>query len=154
MSDDTRIKTVATNRKAWHNYEILEKYEAGIELIGSEVKSLRAAMISFKDSFATVKSGEIILYNFHIAPYEKASHFSHEPERPRRLLLHRKEIRKIEAKVAEKGLTLVPLRVYFNGPYAKLELGVARGKRKYDKRQAIAKREADRDIRRAFKQNR
>jgi SsrA-binding protein len=154
VADDTRIKTVATNRKAWHNYEILEKYEAGIELIGSEVKSLRAAMISFKDSFATVKNGEIILYNFHIAAYEKASHFSHEPERPRRLLLHRREIRKIQAKVAEKGLTLVPLRVYFNGPYAKIELGVARGKRKYDKRQTIARREADRDIRRAFKQNR
>ena len=154
MTDDTRIKTVATNRKAWHNYEILEKYEAGIELIGSEVKSLRAAMISFKDSFAMVKRGEIILYKFHIAAYEKASHFNHEPERPRRLLLHRKEIRKIEAKIEEKGLTLVPLRVYFSGPYAKIELGVARGKRKYDKRQAIAKREADRDIRRAFKQNR
>jgi len=154
MAEEQNEKTVATNRKAWHNYEILEKYEAGIELIGSEVKSLRAAKISFKDSFAVVKRAEVILFNFHIAPYEKASHFNHDPERPRRLLLHRKEIRKIQSKIEEKGLTIVPLRVYFQGPYAKIELGVARGKRKYDKREAIAKREADIDIRRAHKWNR
>jgi len=153
MAEEQKDKTVATNRKAWHNYEILEKYEAGIELIGSEVKSLRAAKISFKDSFAMVKRAEVILYNLHIAPYEKASHFSHDPERPRRLLLHRKEIRKIQGKIEEKGLTIVPLRVYFHGPYAKVELGVARGKRKYDKREAVAKRDADRDIRRAHKRN-
>ncbi|MCP4580584.1 MAG: SsrA-binding protein SmpB [candidate division Zixibacteria bacterium] len=151
MTEERKSKTVGTNRKAWHNYEILEKFEAGIELIGSEVKSLRAAKISFKDSFATIKRSEVILFNFHIAPYDKASHFSHEPERPRRLLLHRREIRKIQAKIEEKGLTIVPLRVYFSGQYAKIELGVARGKRKYDKRQAIAKRDADRDIQRAQK---
>ena len=151
MAEEEKIKVVATNRKAWHNYEILEKYEAGIELIGSEVKSVRAAKISFKDAFATIKRAEVILYNFHIAPYDKASHFSHEPERPRRLLLNRREIRKIQAKIEEKGLTLVPLKVYFMGRYAKIELGVARGKRKYDKRQTIAKREADRDMQRAQK---
>ena len=151
MAEEEKIRVVATTRKAWHNYEILEKYEAGIELIGSEVKSVRAAKISFKDAFASIKRAEVILYNFHIAPYDKASHFSHEPERPRRLLLHRREIRKIQAKIEEKGLTLVPLKVYFMGRYAKIELGVARGKRKYDKRQTIAKREADRDMQRAQK---
>jgi SsrA-binding protein len=152
VTDDEKIKTVATNRKAWHNYEILEKYEAGIELIGSEVKSVRAAKVSFKDSFAALKKGDVILYNMHIAPYDKASHFSHEPERSRRLLLHRKEIRKLRSKIEERGLTLVPLKVYFRGQYAKVELALAKGKRKYDKRRAIAKRESDRDIRRAYKQ--
>lgn len=151
MTENKDVKIVATNRKAYHNYEILEKFEAGIALIGSEVKSLRTAQVSFKDSFAAIKSSEVILYNMHIAPYDKASHFSHEPERPRRLLLHRKEIRKIQAKIEEKGLTLVPLKIYFSGPYAKIELGVARGKHQYDKRQSIAKREADRDMRRAQK---
>jgi SsrA-binding protein len=151
MVDEDKIKTVATNRKAWHNFEILEKYEAGIELIGSEVKSVRASKISFKDSFAMIKHGEVVLLNFHIAPYDKASHFAHDPERPRRLLLHRKEIRKIQALIEEKGLTIVPLKVYFRGQFAKVELGVARGKRKYDKRQAVAKREAERDMRRAQK---
>jgi SsrA-binding protein len=150
--DEEKIKIVATNRKAWHNYEILEKYEAGIELAGSEVKSVRAAKISFKDAFAALKGGEVILHNMHIAPYDKASHFSHEPERDRRLLLHRKEIRKLRGKIEERGLTLVPLRVYFRGAYAKVELALARGKRKYDKREAIARRESERDIRRAYKQ--
>jgi len=149
--DDDKFKTVATNRKAWHNYEILEKIEAGIELIGSEVKSIRASKISFKDSFAQIKRGELILLNMHISPYEKASHFAHEPERPRRLLLHRKEIRKIKEMIEAKGLTIVPLRVYFNGRYVKVELGVARGKHQYDKREAAAKRDADRDMRRAQK---
>ena len=151
MADEDAIKTVATNRKARYEFEILEKYEAGIELIGSEVKSVRGAKVSFKDSFAIVKHGEIILQNLHISPYEKASHFSHEPERPRRLLLHRKEIRKLQQKIEEKGLTLVPLRIYFRGQFAKVELAVARGKRKYDKRDTIAKREADRDMQRAKK---
>lgn len=151
MEEDKPIRTVATNRKAWHNYEILEKYEAGIELVGSEVKSMRAAKVSFKDSFAVIKDGEVILLNLHIAPYDKATHYGHDPERKRRLLLHRKEIRKLHAKTEEQGLTLVPLSIYFRGPYAKVELALARGKRKYDKRAAIAKREADRDIRRATK---
>ncbi len=154
VSDDEKIKTVATNRKARHDYEIIEKYEAGIELIGSEVKSIRSAKVSFTDSFAAIKKGEIILYNLHIAPYEKASHFGHEPERPRRLLLHKKEIRKIRAKTEERGFTMVPLRVYFRGRYVKIELAVVRGKRKYDKRQVIAKREADRDMRRIAKYKR
>jgi len=153
VDDDVKIKTVATNRKAWHNYEIIDKYEAGIELIGSEVKSVRASKISFKDSFAALKNGQVILYNFHISPYDKTSHFGHDPERPRRLLLHKKEIRKLKAKTEEQGLTLVPLRMYFSGRYAKIEIALARGKRKYDKRQAIAKRDADRDLRRAAKYN-
>jgi len=148
VTDDAKIKTVATNRKARHDYEIMETYEAGIELIGSEVKSIRAAKISFKDAFAILKRGEVILLNLHIAPYDKASYFSHEPERPRRLLLHKKEIRKIKIKTEEQGFTLVPLKVYFSGQYVKIELAVARGKRKYDKRQAIAKRDADREMRR------
>jgi SsrA-binding protein len=151
--NDDKFKTVATNRKAWHNYEILEKVEAGVELIGSEVKSVRAAKVSFKDAFAIIRRGEVMLVNLHIAPYDKASHFAHEPERPRRLLLHRKEIRKLQAMIEEKGLTIVPLRVYFRGRYVKIELGVARGKHKYDKRQDIAKREADRDMARARKWN-
>ena len=153
MSDDAEIKIVATNRKAWHNFEILDKYEAGIELVGSEVKSVRASKISFKDSFAALKKGQVILYNFHISPYEKATHYGHEPERPRRLLLHKKEIRKLKAKTEEQGLTIVPLKMYFRGRYAKIEIALAKGKRKYDKRQAIAKRDADRDIRRAAKYN-
>lgn len=151
MSENEGIKNVATNRKARYEYEILEKYEAGLELIGSEVKSVRASKVSFKDAFAIVKRGEVFLQNLHISPYEKASHFSHEPERPRRLLLHRREIRKLQQKIEEKGLTLVPLRIYFRGPYAKVELAVARGKRKHDKREAVAKREAERDMRRAKK---
>lgn len=154
VTDDEKIKTVATNRKALHDYEIVEKYEAGIELIGGEVKSVRAAKISFKDAFAILKRGEVILLNLHIAPYDKASHFSHEPERPRRLLLHKKEIRKIKAKIEEQGFTLVPLKVYFRGRYVKIELAVARGRRKYDKRQVIAKREADREMRRITKHKR
>ncbi len=151
MPEKEEFKNIATNRKARYDFEILEKFEAGIELIGSEVKSVRASKISFKDSFAIVKRGEVILQKLHIAPYEKASHFNHDPERPRRLLLHRKEIRKIQQKIEEKGLTLVPTRMYFRGPYAKVELAVARGKRKTDKRETIAKREAERDMRRAKK---
>ena len=153
VADDDKITVVATNRKAWHNFEIMDKFEVGIELVGSEVKSVRAAKVSFKDSFAALKKGEVILYNLHIAPYEKASHFNHEPERPRRLLLHRKEIRKMKSKIEERGLTLVPLKVYFRGKYAKVEIALARGKRKYDKRQAIAKRESDINLRRVYKQN-
>lgn len=151
MPANDEFKNIATNRKARYEFEILEKYEAGIELLGSEVKSVRASKISFKDSYAIVKKGEVILQNMHISPYEKASFFNHEPERPRRLLLHRKEIRKLQHKIEEKGLTLVPLRMYFKGRYAKVELAVARGKRKTDKRETIAKREADRDMRRALK---
>ena len=151
MAEDKQIKTVATNRKARYNYEILEKYEAGIELVGSEVKSMRSAKVSFKDSFAIIKDGEIILLNLHIAPYDKASHYGHDPERKRRLLLHKKEIRKLHAKTEEQGFTLIPLSIYFKGPHAKVELALARGKRKYDKRAAIARREADKDMRRAIK---
>jgi SsrA-binding protein len=151
MSDERKIKTVATNRKARHDYEIVETYEAGIELIGSEVKSLRAAKVSFKDSFAQIKNGQVILLNLHIAPYDKASHYSHEPERKRRLLLHKQEIRKLFQATEIQGFSMIPLSIYFSGPYAKVELALARGKRKYDKRAAIAEREAKIDIGRIYR---
>jgi SsrA-binding protein len=154
MEEKNDFKRVATNRKARHDYEILETFEAGIELVGSEVKSVRAAQVSFKDSFAYVKNGEVILLNMHISPYEKASHYGHAPERNRRLLLHKKEIRKLRQRTEEQGLTLVPLALYFKGPFVKVELGLGRGKHKYDKRDDIAKREAAIDIRRAYKRDR
>lgn len=152
MDQQRPKKIVATNRKARHDYEIIDVYETGIELKGSEVKSLREAKVSFKDSFAQISKGELLLHNLHIAPYDKASHFAHDPERKRRLLAHRVQIRRLQAATEQEGMTLVPLSIYFKGPYAKVELAVARGKHKYDKRAAIAKREIDLDIRRAYKQ--
>lgn len=151
MKDDSSRKVVASNRKARHDYEILEVYEAGIELIGSEVKSLRNSKVSFKDSFAQIKNGQVILLNLHISPYDKASHYSHEPERKRRLLLHKREIRKLSQAAELDGLSLVPLSIYFSGPYAKIELAVARGRRKYDKRAIIAERDAKRDLSRIYR---
>ncbi len=151
MEQDRPRKTVATNRKARHDYEIIDVIEAGIELQGSEVKSLRQAKVSFKDSFAQIYKGELILHNLHIAPYDKASHYAHDPERKRRLLVHRIQIRRLQAASEQDGMTLVPLSIYFKGPYAKVELAVARGKRKYDKRAAIAQREAALHIRRAYR---
>jgi SsrA-binding protein len=151
MKDDDKRKIVASNRKARHDYEILETIEAGIELIGSEVKSLRAAKVSFKDSFAHIKNGQVILLNLHIAPYDKASHYSHEPERKRRLLLHKREIRKLFQATEIQGLSLIPLSIYFAGQFAKVELAVAKGKRKYDKRADIAERDAKMDINRAMR---
>jgi len=115
------------------------------------VKSLRAAKVSFKDAFAYVKDAQLVLVNLHIAPYDKASHYAHDPERHRRLLMHKREIRRLKAATEIEGLTVVPLSIYFSGPYAKIELGLARGKRKYDKRADIAKREAERDVRRVFR---
>jgi SsrA-binding protein len=152
MKDDDKRKIVASNRKARHDYEIIETFEAGIELIGSEVKSLRDSKVSFKDSFAQIKNGQVILLNLHISPYEKASHYSHEPERKRRLLLHKREIRKLFQATEIQGLSLVPLSIYFAGPYAKVELALAKGRRKYDKRAAIAERDAKMDISRSYRQ--
>jgi SsrA-binding protein len=148
------FKVVATNRKARHDFEILESFEAGLSLLGSEVKSLRDGKATLKDSYATAVSDGVILYNMHIAPYDKTGFAGHEPERPRRLLLHDREIRKLIALSDEKGLTLIPLRLYFKGKYAKVELAVARGKRQYDKRAAIIERETRRDIEREFKRRR
>ena len=141
---------VATNRQAGFRYELLEKWEAGIQLQGSEVKSLRDGGVQLKDSYAELRDGEVWLQNMHIAPYKPAARENHEPERPRKLLLHRREIERLIGKTAEKGLTLVPTRVYFKGPRAKVELALARGKDQKDKRRSIKERETRREIDRAL----
>jgi SsrA-binding protein len=143
-------KVVASNRKARHNYAILDTYEAGISLTGTEVKSLRAGRASLVDAFAQVKNGEIYLYGMHIPEYAQGTWTNHEPRRARKLLLKRMEIDRLMGKVQESGLTLVPLAVYFSDGWAKIEIGLARGKRSYDKRQDLAKRDADREITRAM----
>jgi SsrA-binding protein len=141
---------VATNRQAAFRYRLLERWECGIQLQGSEVKSMRGGGVQLKDSYAEVKDGEVWLRNMHIAPYEPASRENHEPERPRKLLMHRREIERLIGKTAEKGLTLVPTRVYFKGPHAKVELALARGKDQRDKRRSIKDREQRREIDRAL----
>lgn len=151
QTKDPAEKTFVTNRKARHDYHVLETYEAGIALAGSEVKSIRAGQVNFKDSYAHVRRGEVILENVHISPYEPASRFNHEPERPRKLLLHKREIRKLIGKVEEKGKTLVPLRMYLKKGRVKIELALAEGKKDYDKRQDIAKRDMEREMRREYK---
>lgn len=145
-------KIVTTNRKAYHDYIILETYEAGIELVGTEVKSLREGKCNLKDSYATIKDGEIFLLNVHISPYSHGTAFNHEPTRTRKLLLHRSEIDKLTGKIKERGLTLVPLKVYFKKGRAKVELGLAKGKHTYDKRKDIAKRDTERELKREMKQ--
>jgi SsrA-binding protein len=140
-------KVVASNRKARHDYAILDTYEAGMALTGTEVKSLRAGRASLVDAFAQEKGGEIFLHGVHIPEYTQGTWTNHEPRRPRKLLLHRIEIDRLLGKLKESGLTLVPLSLYFSDGWAKVELGLARGKRSYDKRQDLAKRDADREIR-------
>ncbi|GAB4440712.1 MAG: SsrA-binding protein SmpB [Chloroflexi bacterium OHK40] len=143
---------VADNRKARHDYDIEETFEAGIVLTGSEIKSVRAGRVNLRGSYARVHQDEVFLYEAHISPYEQSgTFFNHEPTRPRKLLLHRREISRIDGLIRQKGLTLVPLKIYFKGRRAKVELGVARGKKAYDKREDIARREAQRDIERAMK---
>jgi SsrA-binding protein len=142
-------KVVATNRKARFNYEILDSFEAGIVLRGSEVKSLRAGNVQLKDSYATIRNGEVWLENTHIAPYSFAEHGGHDPERPRKLLLHRREIDRLFGRIREEGLTLVPLQMYFTEGKAKVDLGLARGKRPHDKRRAIVERQQKREMSRA-----
>ena len=142
---------IAVNRKARHDYEILETYETGIALVGTEVKALRVGKANLKDSYAGLKNGEVWLYGVHISPYSHGNIFNHSPERDRKLLLHRREIRRLIGKTKETGLTLVPLRLYFKGGKAKVELGLARGKRQYDKRQAIAKRDVEREMKREIR---
>lgn len=147
--------TVADNRKARHDYFIEETYEAGLALTGSEIKSVRAGRVNLRGGYARVENGEVWLYDVHISPYEQSgTHFNHEPTRPRKLLLHRREISRILGLVERQGYTLVPLRIYFKGRRAKLELGLGRGKKLYDKRDDIARREAQRDIDRAMKSRR
>lgn len=144
-------KVVATNRKAFHDYHILETYEAGIALLGTEVKSLREGKANLKDSYAIVKNSEVFLLNCHISPYSHGNIFNHDPLRTRKLLLHRKEINKLHGHITQKGLTLIPLKVYFKDGKAKVELGLAKGKRQYEKREAIKEKESRREIERHMK---
>ena len=145
------VKIVAKNSKAYHDYFIEEKYEAGVELAGTEVKSIRLGNINLKDSFCIIKDGQMSVLGMHISPYEKGNIFNKEPRRPRRLLMHKREILKLFAKVKQVGYSLVPLAVYFKGPRVKLEVGLAKGKKLYDKREAAAKRDAKREMDRAIK---
>lgn len=146
-------RTIIENRRARHEYHILETYEAGISLQGTEVKSLRAGKANLQDSFARVENGEMMLYNMHISPYEQGNRFNHEPKRPRRLLMHKQEIMRLLGKVREKGLALVPLKLYFNPRgRVKVELALAQGKKSYDKRQDIAHRDAKREMDRAIRE--
>ena len=146
------IKTISQNKKAYHDYFIEEKYECGIELAGTEVKSLRLGQVNIKDSYASIEKGEVWLKGMHISPYEKGNIFNRDPLRERRLLMHKFEIRKLIGKIKEKGYSLVPTQVYFKGQRIKIELGLARGKKNYDKRQAIAANSAKREIERKIKE--
>lgn len=147
-------KQIASNKKAFHDYFVLERFEAGIELSGTEVKSIRAGTINLKDSYCTIKDGQLVVRSMHISPYEKGNIFNRDPVRPRRLLMHKKEIIKLGSKIQQDGLTLIPLSIYFKNSRVKIELGLCKGKRLYDKRQADAKKHANRDIDRAMKERR
>ena len=152
-SRSDNVKTIARNRKARHEYEVSQTFEAGIELRGSEVKSLRAGKVNLSDAYAVVENGEVILRNLHINRYPMAQDTELDPDRPRRLLLHRREIRKIQQKTQQRGMTLVPLHLYFKGPMAKVELALAIGRKKYDKREAIAKADAQRRMTQATRRD-
>ena len=145
------VKQMAQNRKAYHDYFILEKYEAGIELFGTEVKSIRQGTVNLKDSFCAVKDGELFVHGMHISPYEKGNIFNKDPLRPRKLLMHKKEIQKMVGKIAQKGYTIVPVEVYFKGSLVKVQVALAKGKKLYDKRQDIAKKDQRREAERDFK---
>ena len=150
MAKDS-IKLIANNKKAYHDYFIEETYEAGIALHGTEVKSLRMGKCSIKESFVRIENEEVYIYGMHISPYEKGNIFNRDPLRVKKLLLHKSEIRKMKGKIAEKGYTLVPLKVYFNRSLVKVEIGLAKGKKLYDKRQDIAKKDQRREAERDFK---
>jgi len=143
---------IAVNRQARHRYNLLDKWEAGLVLTGTEVKSLRGGNVQLKDGYATVRDGEVWLHNVHIPPYGPATRENHEPERSRKLLLHRREIERLIGKTKERGLTLVPTRLYFKGPHAKVEIALARGKDRFDKRESIKAREQRRDMERALRE--
>lgn len=145
-------KLIAQNRKANHDYFIEETYEAGIVLYGTEIKSIRAGRVNLKDSFARIVNGEVYLHNMHISPYEQGNRFNHDPVRARKLLLHKREISKLIGETKETGYSLVPLKVYLKNGYAKVLIGLGKGKRKFDKRDDLKKKEASRDIERAFKE--
>jgi SsrA-binding protein len=146
------VKTVTVNRKAYHDYFIEDTVEAGLVLTGTEIKSIRAGRVNLRDSFARAESGELWLHGAHISQHPGGNRYNHEPKRPRKLLLHRREIEEFSGAVLRKGLTLVPLKMYLKNGIAKVELGVARGKRAYDKREVMAQRDAQREIQRAFSQ--
>ena len=146
------IKLVANNKKAYHDYFIEDKYETGIELFGTEVKSIRMGKCSIKEAFVRIDKGEVYIYGMHLNPYEKGNIFNKDPLRVRKLLLHKSEINRMASKVKEKGFTLVPLQVYFKGSLVKVEIGLARGKKLYDKRDDIAKKDQRRETEREFKQ--
>lgn len=148
----TGIKVAAQNRKAFHDYYVLERVEAGIELCGTEVKSIRAGTLNLKDSYCSVKDGELFVRSMHISPYEKGNIFNRDPLRPRRLLMHKREIMKLAARVAQDGLTLIPISVYFKDSRVKLELGLCQGKKLHDKRESEAIRGATREMERAIKE--
>ncbi len=144
-------KLIANNKKAYHDYFIEEKYETGIALVGTEVKSLRMGKCSIKEAFVKIENGEAIIYGMHVSPYEKGNIFNKDPLRPRKLLLHKSEINKIAGKIKVQGYTLMPLQVYFKGSHAKVEIGLARGKKLYDKRADIAKKDQKREAEREYK---
>jgi len=148
----TGRKIIATNRKAKHDFEILDTYEAGLVLTGSEIKSIRASRVSLRESFVQPRNDELWLLNAHIAPYDQAGRFGHDPLRPRKLLLHRKEIDRIVARVQEKGLTIIPTVMYLTRGRAKVEIALARGKKRYDKREALRKRDSQRQIERSVRE--
>ena len=153
-SDASRVtlpKIIAQNRKARHDYHILSSVEAGLVLWGTEVKSLRLGQVNLKDSFARIEDEEVWLHNMHISPYEQGNRYNHDPTRKRKLLLHKTEIKRLLGKVKEQGLTLVPLKIYFVRGVAKVELALVRGKRQYDRREEIARRDTQRDIERALR---
>ena len=145
------IKIAAQNRKAHHDYFVEDRYEAGIELAGTEVKSIRQGRVNLKDSYCVAKDGEIYAHSMHISPYEQGNIFNKDPRRPRRLLMHKREIMRLFARIKQDGYSLIPLSVYFKGPRVKLSLGLARGKKLYDKRESAAKRDAKREMDRAMK---
>lgn len=150
MSNNSK-RIIATNKKAYHDFFVDETYEAGIELCGTEVKSLRQGAVNMKDSFCIIKNGEIVVHGMHISPYEKGNIFNRQPYRDRKLLMHKKEILKLFGQVGQKGYSVIPLSMYFVGKWVKVEIGLCRGKKLYDKRETDAKREADRDMDRHMK---
>ena len=149
--DKSGTKTIAQNRKAYHDYFVEDRYEAGIELFGTEVKSIRQGRVNLKESWAQIRGGEIWVEGMHISPYDKGNIFNHDPDRPKRLLLHKREINKLHALVKQDGYALIPLSVYFKDARVKVELGVCKGKKNYDKREASAQRDAKREIDRHMK---
>lgn len=151
MADKNSIKIIAQNKKAYHDYFVDERYEAGVELFGTEVKSIRAGKVNVKEAYCDVKDGEVFVLGMHISPYEQGNIFNKDPMRPKKLLLHKREILKLFGLVSQKGYTLIPLQVYLKNSRVKIEIGLCRGKKLYDKREDMARNDAKRDMERAFK---